>query len=102
MRKGELPALSWRDVDLVGGTVRVRQTVQRLRGEGLVFGPPKSSRSRRDIPLPESSLKALLAHRDRQDAERLAAGDTWKESGLVFATGVGTVIELRNLSHTFD
>lgn len=102
MRKGELLALHWRDVDLVGGTVRVRQTVQRLRGEDLVFGPPKSSRSRRTIPLPESSLKALLVHRDVQGAERQQAGDGWRESGLVFTTSVGTVIEPRNLSRTFD
>lgn len=102
MRKGELLALSWRDVDLVDGTVRVRQTVQRLRGQGLVFGPPKSPRSRRTIPLPASSLTILLAHRDRQDAERLAAGARWQESGLVFTTNVGTVIEPRNLSRTFD
>ena len=102
MRKGELLALSWRDVDLGVGTVRVRQTVQRLRGEGLVFRPPKSSRSRRTIPLPASPLKALLVHRDEQRAEQLAAGDSWRESGLVFTTTVGTVIESRNLSRTFD
>lgn len=102
LRKGELLALSWRDVDSATGTLRVRQTVQRLRGEGLVFGPPKSSRSKRTIPLPDTSLRALLAHRDRQGAERAAAGDVWQESGLVFTTGIGTVIEPRNLSRTFD
>jgi integrase len=50
LRRGELLALSWDDVDLDGGIIRVRRTVQRLRGRGLVFGPPKSTRSRRSIP----------------------------------------------------
>ena len=50
------------DVDLDGGILRVRRTVQRLRGQGLVFGPPKSTRSRRTIPLPNSSCAALLSH----------------------------------------
>jgi integrase len=49
LRRGELLALSWDDVDLDGGILRVRRTVQRLRGQGLVFWPPKSTRSRRSI-----------------------------------------------------
>jgi hypothetical protein len=71
----------------------VRRTVQRLRAQGLVFGPPKSPRSRRSIPLPESSRAALLSHRERHEVERLKAGDSWQESGLGFTTSVGTVVE---------
>jgi integrase len=81
LRKGELLALTWDDVDLDGGIPWVRRTVQRLRGQGLVFGPPKSTRSRRSFPLPESSRAALLSHRERQEAERLTAGDSWQKSG---------------------
>ena len=61
LRRGELLTFSWDDVDLDGGILRVRRTVQRLRGQGLVFGPPKSTRSRRSIPLPDSSRAALLS-----------------------------------------
>ena len=86
LRRGELSALAWDDVDLDGGILRARRTVQRRRGQGLVFGPPKSTRSRRSIPLPESSRAALLSHRERQEVERLTAGDSWQESGLVFTT----------------
>jgi hypothetical protein len=52
---------------LIAGSFRVRGTVQRLRGQGLVFGPPKSSRSRPSIPLPDSSCAALLSHHERQE-----------------------------------
>lgn len=65
MRKGELLALRWSDVDLDAGVVHVRQNVQRLPEVGLVFGPPKSSRSRRTIPLPAASMKVLRVHRAR-------------------------------------
>jgi integrase len=102
LRRGELLALAWEDVDLDGGILRVRRTVQRLRGQGLVLGPPKSSRSRRSIPLPESSRAALLSHRERQEVERLTARDSSQESGLVFTTSVGTGVEPRNLSRTFE
>ena len=54
------------------------------------------------MPLPDSSCAALLSHRERQEGERLAAGDSWQESGLVFTTSLGTVVEPRNLSRTFE
>jgi integrase len=37
-----------------------------------------------------------------QRAERQAAGDRWKEHGLLFTTGIGTPIEPRNINRHFD
>lgn len=103
LRKGELLALRWSDVDLDGGTLRVHRTVQRLgAGEGLVIGAPKTARSRRTIPLPDVCVAALRAHRATQAGERAAAGDKWVDLGLVFSTAKGTVIEPRNLNRLFD
>lgn len=101
LRKGELLALRWSDVDLDQGLVHVRRSVQRLPS-GLVFGPPKSDRSRRTIPLPATSAKILRAHRARQAAEALALGPEWPDLGLVFTSGAGTLVEPRNLSRFFD
>lgn len=81
LRKGELLALRWADVDLDGALLHVRQNVQRLPEAGLVFGPPKSARSRRMIPLPDVSLRVLRAHRARQAFEILALGSAWVDSG---------------------
>lgn len=102
LRKGELLALRWVDVDLDAGLVHVRQTVQRLPKAGLVFGPPKSGRSRRTIPLPAISVKVLRAHRAGQAAAMLASGPSWVDFGLVFTSAVGTVIEPRNLTRSFE
>jgi integrase len=41
LRKGELLALRWDDVDLEGGVLNVPQNVQRLPEMGLVFGSSK-------------------------------------------------------------
>ena len=46
LRKGELLALRWSDVDWTAGRVRVRQNY--VRGE---FGTPKSKRSTRSVPM---------------------------------------------------
>lgn len=94
LRQGEAIALRWSDVDLDEGTLRVRQTVYRLPGKGLVFGPPKTDRSRREIVLPARLLADLRRHRKEQAAARLAAGDRWDtEADLVFANSFGKVID---------
>ncbi len=102
LRKGELLALQWSEVDLDQGLVHVRQNVQRLPELGLVYGRPKTARSRRTIPLPARSVKVLRAHRARQAAEVLALGPAWNESGPVLTSSVGTLIEPPNLSRLFD
>lgn len=102
LRRGELLGLRWSDVDWDAGTVRVRRVVQRVQGEGLVIGPPKTARSRRVVPLPSSSLRQLREHRSLQLAERLVARSEWQDEDLVFASTHGTVIEPRNLSRLFD
>lgn len=100
LRRGEALGLRWQDVDLDLGVLRVRQTVQRAGGR-LVFSPPKTPRSRRTIPLAPPLVEALRAHRRRQDAERMDAGERWREHGLIFTTGLGTPIEPRNLNRSF-
>jgi integrase len=57
LRIGELLALRWDDVDLVGGRVMVRRSVSR----GII-GTPKNGRSR-EIPLSDQALGALNGHR---------------------------------------
>jgi integrase len=47
-------------------------------------------------------VKVLRTHRANQAAEALALGPAWADSGLVFTSTVGTVIEPRNLNRLFD
>lgn len=51
MRRGELLALRWRDVDLDGGKLRVEQSIEQTKA-GLRFKSPKTKHGRRSISLP--------------------------------------------------
>jgi hypothetical protein len=51
--------------------------------------------------MPALVAAALREHRERQRAERVAAGDAWSETGLVFTTATGRHVEPRNLNTTF-
>lgn len=102
LRRGELLGLRWADVDLEAPVLRVRQQIQRIYRAGLITGPPKSSRSRWDIPMPAFAVRVLREHRMRQAEERLALGPYWVDSGLVFTSTVGTALEPRNLTRVLD
>lgn len=102
LRRGELLGLRWSDVDVGGRLLHVRHTAQRVYGHGMVFGPPTSRRSQRDIPLPGLTVKVLKERRERQAEERAALEPYWQDSGLVFTTSVGTVTEPRNLARGLD
>ncbi|NRD08860.1 tyrosine-type recombinase/integrase [Rathayibacter agropyri] len=103
MRKGELLALRWTDIDLNSRELRIRQTVQRLgAGQGMVIGTPKTNRSRRTIPLPQIAIDALMARRRAQLVDQQLAGGRWNESDLVFTTSIGTIIEPTNLRRSFN
>ena len=75
--------------------------MQRVGGE-LVFSEPKTTRSRRTVPLPPVILTALRAHRATQAGERLKAGTAWQDSRLVFTTPIGTVVDPGNLGRLLD
>lgn len=99
LRRGEVLALRWEDVDLDGATLRIERQVQRIRGlPELVEGAPKSKSSRRKVSLPSYCVTVLRDHHERQARERAKAGAAWRELGLVFPTARGTHIEPRNLN----
>ncbi|MFJ4486538.1 tyrosine-type recombinase/integrase [Streptomyces longwoodensis] len=102
LRRGEALALTWSDVDLNAGTLRVRRNVQRIRRE-LIFGTPKTARSIRTVSLPRGCVQALTEHRAAQERERAVAGPKWKPTegqpaGLIFTTSTGRVIDPRGLN----
>jgi integrase len=90
LRPGEGRALRWPDLDLDGEypSLQVRQAFSRAPG-GEQLGPPKTPRSRRQIPLPEELVDVLRQHRRLQLEERLKAGPAWQDGGFVFTTPDG-------------
>lgn len=101
LRRGEALGLHWSDVNLDERWLRVRWTLTRTSA-GLQLGEPKTEKSRRTVPLPRSAVEALRGHRRAQAAERLAAPGIWRETGLVFASEIGTFLEPRNVLRRFD
>lgn len=95
LRQSEALGLRWSDLDLDAGTLRVERGLHRVAGRGLVYEPPKSTRGRRAIVLPEPVIAQLREHFIRQKRDREAAGAEWEEHGLVIAQCNGRPVDRR-------
>lgn len=102
MRQGELLGLEWRHLDLDCGQVRVASNLQREYREAPREDEPltimrarqtKTAAGNRLIDLDPQTVEALRAHRRRQLEERLAAGERWRDSDLVFCGPLGGPLE---------
>jgi len=92
VRTEEARAITWDEVDLTG-TVAVYRSV-RVKGD--------NTKSRRVLKLPTRAVPALRAHRTRQAAERLAAGERWQEHGLMFCREDGTPLDRWHVRKEFQ
>jgi len=102
LRRGELLGLKWPDVDFARGTMVVQRTAHRIRGEGIVYGEPKTNAARRSIRLGSFVLELLRKHRASQLEHRLKAGPAWQETGVIFTSLYGTPLEAARVSRIFQ
>ena len=101
LRLGEALALAWEDVDFATRKLRVRRSLQRIRGK-LEFVETKSDRSNRTLRLPAVCVSSLLNHAKSQSTERAWAGSKWVDSGLCFTSSIGTPLDGPNVTHQFQ
>jgi integrase len=73
LRRGELCALRWGDVDLDAGSLRVECAMEQTRA-GLKVKAPKTRHGRRTINLPAGAVETMRSHRRRQLEQRLLLG----------------------------
>jgi integrase len=98
MRPEEYFGLQWKDVDFELGVLTVRRALVWRSGGGFVFTEPKTSRSRRSIPISTSLVQALRSHRRTQLEDRMKLDTIYQDFDLVFASEIGTGLMNRNIN----
>jgi integrase len=86
MRRGELMALRWPDLDLDAGRVAI---------------PDSKTGTGRSVVLDSETVAALRAHRKAQAREKLALGPAYEDHGLVFCREDGVPIWAQSISRMF-
>jgi integrase len=103
IRTEEARALRWAHVDLDGDPaarppvpphVAVWRSVR-------THGETKTERSRRTLGLPAVAVQALRGWSASQAGERLAAGNGWQDTGLVFTNHLGIALDAGNVRKMF-
>jgi integrase len=111
LRRGELLALRWKDVDLEKGAVTVNQGLVRTR-EGLIFQEPKTKLANRTINIPVEVVGVLKMYQSRWKVMKDGAGEAWinfdkdnpdnHENDLLFCNKLGKPLDPRSFTHHFE
>jgi integrase len=91
LRTEEARALRWAHVDLDGDPAARPPVLPHVAVWRSVraHGETRTERSRRTLALSAAAVQALRAWTGSQASERLAAGQSWQDTGLVFNTHLG-------------
>jgi len=101
LRRSEILALPWNNIDLDGAALKIDVALEETRA-GLRFKPPKTKRGRRKLSIPASAVAVLREHRRTQLELRLALGLGRPAPGaLVFCNPDGSPIKPSWLSYTW-
>jgi integrase len=74
MRRNEMLALRWRDLDLDAGRLTVEQALEQTRAHGVRTKAPKTKHGRRTISLPAHIVVELRDHWRAQQEQRMMLG----------------------------
>lgn len=85
LRRAEIVALKWEDVDFVKGCIRISRSAFKVKGREQSEKAPKSQKSIRTVIFPESFKDLLLRISDEQGCKR---------KGYIFSDGIGKMISL--------
>ena len=90
LRRGELLALRWKNVDFQRGIAYVQESVTVDRHGTVSFKAPKTDKSRRPVALPQALMSILVDHKNQQEHERGLLGLD-SAADLVFSEIDGSV-----------
>lgn len=100
LRKGELLALQWSDVDWENKCIRITKSANVVNGVPIIKAP-KTKTSKRTVTFPDSVMKLLRQHYLEQTETRLALGDYWQHEGWIFTQTNGARMNYSTPTHSF-
>ena len=112
LRRGELLALLWADLDVENRKLTVNKQINRINGE-LIVSEPKTQNSIRTVALPEQTIDLLITEHQRHPDSPLMfccprTNSYWSPDSVVrlhkrmlAAAGVEDRVRFHDLRHTF-
>jgi integrase len=106
LRRGELLALRWSDIDLEKREIHIRNTLHEEKGGHFRLGEAKSMSAHRSVSMPVTVAAALARHRTRQLWELRLLADKGSSNdvdwGLVITSRSGNPLSKSTLRENFS
>ncbi|MBV7391093.1 site-specific integrase [Enterococcus sp. ALS3] len=94
MRKGEMLALTWNDIDFNNKIIKINKTQTMGKDRRLYIDHPKTKNSKREIPIDDKTLAILKKWRTEQKKIYLEFGiKTNKKNQLVFSNHLNEMLQ---------
>ncbi|MED4292438.1 tyrosine-type recombinase/integrase [Priestia megaterium] len=101
LRRGEMLALKWQDINFEKGTLHVQRNLIYREGN-FSYGPLKTESSNRVIKLDDETLRVLSQHKKRQSELKLLYGPRYSQEDLIFCREDGQAIYPRTMTTIFN
>lgn len=111
MRKGEVMALKWENVDFEERKIHVKNSLCRVESDHLdekgrrvthyEIMEPKTKKSIRTIPMMNQVYDALREQQRRQAVEKAQYGENYLDQGFVFADPIGRHLGQRDFNKEY-
>ena len=101
MRREEILALKWKDVDFTYNIINIHASIQYIPHKGLIYGEPKTKSSRRIIKVSNVAMQALSEYRDYQMQQYKQLGMEFNPNCFIFEGYDGVLMRPNTLTHRF-
>lgn len=102
MRRSELLALRWQDIDFAASQIYVNRSLHQLKDNTFVFTQPKSAKSRRTIAMSPSLCQVLKQHCENQTNELALQNISRTDQNIVFSHFDGTPLRPNSVTRAFE
>lgn len=99
MRRGEVCALTWDNVDLDAGTIRINKNMTMFKGREMVISTPKTPASNRTIMIGQVLIDELKAKRKAQMENRIRYGILYVGNNFVCTHEDGSPVTPNSIKH---
>ena len=85
LRRGELAALKWSDLDEINKSLKIERQLQRVTGQGVKIKELKTESAYRTIPINDKLIKELMEHRKKQKEFKLLLGPDYNDKDMIIS-----------------
>ncbi len=102
MRRGEVLALQWDDINFETGEIQVRKTIERSKEYGLRIKNHTKNKKNRPVSAAPAVIETLKFWKARIDKEKKDLGNAYLNNNLVFPNEIGGITCPRAFSRQFE